>query len=64
MLKTHWRSIYRNESDSLFLNILFPLPLSWFTVTNKELPVLPALIGLGGVELSESATLTVGQTAG
>lgn len=39
-------------------NILFPLPLSWFTVTNKVLPVLQGLIGLGGVQLSESATLT------
>ncbi len=27
-------------------------------MTNKVLPALPALIGLGGVQLSESATLT------
>lgn len=63
MLKLPGNPIYtKNERDSLFfwyiLNILFPLPLSWFTVTNKALPVLPALIGLGGVQLSESASLT------
>lgn len=39
----------------VFLNTLVPLDLSWLTVTNKKLPVFPALIG---VQLSESATLT------
>lgn len=41
-----------------FFHILFPLAFSWFTVTNKRLPLLPALIGLGGVQLRESAALT------
>lgn len=45
------------QNESLFKDII-PTSQSWFTVTNKVLPVLPALISLGGVKLSESAALT------
>lgn len=58
MLKYSGNLKMRMTVFTLFKKIYIIPTSRWFTVTNKELPVLPALIGLGGVQLSESTTLT------